>query len=212
MDNQCQRFAPGICKTFLPTEADAAVSGGACVKDTETIYVQNATGCLKTATTGDAGTDAGAMANVPFCSMEPVQYAISKNRFVVVVKGGVGAGTWTYADQAMGNLLIVGQQSALIGSSGSPAFSMSAGNVTIRNVSFTSNLSMGIQATGGMITLDRVVVDSCKEGGILLNGAAFDIENSLVKNDGPAQTGPVSWAGIYVAALPPLGSPSCCTR
>jgi hypothetical protein len=209
-DNDCQRFGPGICKTFVPTGADAGGSAGACVTDAETIYVQKSTACTDAPTAHDGGADAGVaggMAAIPFCSMVPVRDAISASRFVVVVRGKVGAGTWTYADQAMGHLLIAGQQGAVIVSSGDPAFSMSSGTVTIRQLTFTSSLSMGIQATGGMLTLDHVKVDACSAGGILLNGASFDIENSSLMNDGPAQTGPVSWAGIYVAALPATGKP-----
>jgi hypothetical protein len=118
---------------------------------------------------------------------------------VVVVMGNVAAGTWSYADKAAGNLLIVGQNGGRLFSSGAPAFAMSSGNVTIRRLSLTSSLSMGIQATGGALTLDHVTVDHCAAGGIMLNGASFDIEDSSVLANGlGVDNVTTNWSGIYV--------------
>jgi hypothetical protein len=41
-------------------------------------------------------------------------------------------------------------------------------------------------------------------GGILLDGAAFDIENTTVTRNGPGQQ-PVVWGGILVNSLPANG-------
>jgi hypothetical protein len=209
-DGDCARFPPGICKTFFAAPSDAgAPLPAACATPEQAIYVQATAGCSDTPDGGVGGT-----AETPFCSMQPVLGAIAKDRNIVIVTGGVSAGTWTYADQASGKLLIIGrttpqQPAAKIASTSAPAFAMSSGDVTIRNLSFTSNLSPPcIQATGGTLTLGHVVVDSCMGGGILLNGAAFDVENTTLTNDGPTQTGPVSWGAIYVAALPPAGKPA----
>lgn len=201
-DSDCQRFQPGVCRTFFAAAVDGAPAPAACLTPEQAIYVQNTTGCSDAPDAGSGGT-----ATVPFCSMQPVLGAISKDRAVVIVTGSVAAGTWTYADQASGKLLIIGastaqQPTALIASSGTPAFNMSSGDVTVRKLSFTSNLSMGIQAAGGMLTLDHVKVDSCKTGGILLNGAAFDIENSAVTNNGVGMDLTTSWSGIYVKTTP----------
>jgi hypothetical protein len=99
----------------------------------------------------------------------------------------------------------VGQQSAAIGSITSPAFAMQSGSVSIRAMKFSPSASIGISAKGGTLTLDKVTVDSCMGGGILLDGAAFDIENTTVTNNGPGQQ-PVVWGGILVNSLPASGS------
>jgi hypothetical protein len=53
--------------------------------------------------------------------------------------------------------------------------------------------------------LDSVTVDSCQKGGIFLGGAAFDIRNTTVTNNGPGQAGATAWGGIIVNALPSTG-------
>jgi hypothetical protein len=48
-------------------------------------------------------------------------------------------------------------------------------------------------------------VDSCKGGGILLDGAAFEIDNTTITNNGPGQQGATPWGGILVNSLPASG-------
>ena len=213
-DTDCGAFLPSVCKEGVAT-GDAAPPAARCVtSDLEIIYVGKigSTGlCSDTPAATDAGVpDAGAslpgtMA-LPFCSMQPALNAITMRRNVIVVTGSVGAGTWTYADQAKGPLLIVGKNTAKILSTNLPAFSMSSGNVTIRNVLFTSSLSMGIEASGGTLTLDRVTADQCAGGGILFDGASFDVENSRITGNATAMDGLVTWSGIYVKTMPAGGS------
>ena len=52
------------------------------------------------------------------------------------------------------------------------------------------------------LRLDRVTVDSCQGGGILLDGAAFDIRNTT-RHAATAlrQAGATAWGGILVNAL-----------
>ncbi len=84
-DNDCTRFAPGVCKTAAPSSADAGAPKGHCVDDTETIYVSMGPGCSDTPTTStaDAGADAGVQGEStgrPFCSMDPVRNVLSATR------------------------------------------------------------------------------------------------------------------------------------
>jgi hypothetical protein len=72
-------------------------------------------------------------------------------------------------------------------------------------VKFSSSLADCIQATGGTLKLDAVVVDSCAGGGIHLDGAAFDIENTTVTNSGPGMVGATSWGGVLISVLPTSG-------
>jgi hypothetical protein len=208
LDSDCSLFPPNVCKTKLASAADAAPPAPRCARPDETIYVGKPPGgaCSDTPGAGDAGAgDAGAPGpgslSLPFCSMQPALGAIMTTRNVIVVTGSVAAGTWTYADQAKGPLLIVGQNKAKIISSSNPGFSMSSGTVTIRSLTFTSQLTTGIEASGGTITLDHVTVDQCVGGGVLFDGASFDVENSAITRNGTVMDGLVSWSGIYVKTM-----------
>src|SRR5579871_4668566 len=184
---------PGVCRS----EAD-----GHCATDAETIYVQNTTGC--TATFSTTGGTAGA----PFCSMDPVSLAVGATKTLVVIRGTVAAtstaSTWQRATGASATLF-VGQQSADIASATTPGFNMESGTVYFRNVRFgpSPTGTVCIQATGGTLNLDSVVVDTCLGGGIYLDGAAFDIENSTVTNNGPSSD--LTWGGIRAVTVPTTG-------
>jgi hypothetical protein len=214
MDNDCSGTTP-ICeaKTCRACKADAecvtklgadpgvcmAHQDGRCAVPSETIYVQN-----DIARCSDTDPNAGVVAR-PLCSMQPVPTFLSTTRPLVVVRGTVQGGSWMYMNQVAAEMSVVGQQSALIGSVTSPAFSMQSGSVYIRGVKFSPSASIGIKATGGTLRLDTVTVDSCMAGGILLDGAAFDIRNATVTNNGPAQQGTTFWGGILVNSVPPSG-------
>jgi hypothetical protein len=173
------------------------MSDGHCAIPAETVYVQNSS-----ATCDDTGSGTAA---APLCSLQPLLPLLSISRELVIVRGTVSGGSWTYAGQGPATLFIVGQQSPAIGSVTSPAFAMQSGSVSIRAVKFSPSASVGISAKGGTLTLNKVTVDSCMGGGILLDGAAFDIENTTVTNNGPGQQ-PVVWGGILVNSLPASGS------
>jgi hypothetical protein len=53
--------------------------------------------------------------------------------------------------------------------------------------------------------MDRCKVADNPGGGILLNGAAFDIRNTTVTGNGP-NTDSTPWGGIYVQSLPASGA------
>jgi hypothetical protein len=181
-DAECT-IGPGIC-----------LADGHCASDGETIYVQSSSTCSDMP---DGGVGGGTKAH-PYCTLGPVAAAVGPTRDLVIVIGTVSTSpiaTWTYANQATSGLTIIGQQSATIASSTAPGFSMTSGSVLIKNVLFNSSTSVGISATGGTLNLDSVTVDSCK-GGILLNGASFDIENTTVSNNRSTQTGSTMWGGI----------------
>jgi len=182
---------PGVCMSQ---------TDGHCAIDSETIYVQNSSSCVPTA-------GAGGTATVPYCSMEAVGIAANATHTLVVIRGPVNAADWTY-QRGVGSPMtsFIGQQGAAIGSGATPAFNMDSGAVYFRGVKFSSSLSLCIQATGGTLTLDTDVVDTCASGGIYLNGAAFDIVNTTVTNSGPGMMGPTSWGGILVSTLPTSGA------
>jgi hypothetical protein len=196
-DTQCSAKVgstgnPGVCRSELD---------GHCAADAETIYVQSVTGCVTTYALNGPGGSAAA----PYCSMEPVGLAANPTKTLVVIRGTVAGPDWTYQrGQGQPATLFVGQQSAVIASATTPGFNMDSGTAYIRTVSFSSSASACIEATGGTLNLGSVVVDSCRGGGIYLDGAAFDIENTTVSNNGPSSD--LTWGGIRVAALPATGT------
>jgi hypothetical protein len=138
--------------------------------------------------------------------MDPVGTPLSGAKTLVVVRGTVAGPTWTYqggGGQAQAS--VIGQQTAAIGNVTSPCWTMNSGSVYIRDIKFSPSATVGIKATGGMLRLQGVTVDSCQGGGILLDGAAFDIENTTVTKNGLAQQ-PVVWSGILVNSLAPSGA------
>jgi hypothetical protein len=171
---------------------------GHCATDAETVYVQNTTGCMPTYTTSLGGTAA-----MPYCSMEPIGNAALPPRNLVVIRGVVSGPSWTYQrGSGQPQTSFIGQQGATIVGGLSPGFNMDSGTVYIRGIKFSLSTSTGITATGGSLRLDAVTVDTCQGGGILLGGAAFDIENTTVTNNGPGQQGTTSWGGILVSSIP----------
>src|SRR5665811_1645333 len=96
--------------------------------------------------------DRGGTSTAPYCSMDPVGLAANDTHSLVVVRGTVAAGSWTYARGAgHPETSIIGQQTAVIASSISPGFNMSSGLVYIRAVKFSPSASEGISATGGTL-------------------------------------------------------------
>jgi hypothetical protein len=185
---------PGICMSQ---------TDGHCATSSETIYVQNNTTgsaiCSDTATTAGSSTQ-------PFCSMQPVPAALTSVHDLVVVRGTVSGGTSIFMGQGAPVTSIIGQQSAFIASGASPAFSMQSGSVYIRGIKLSSSGSTGVSATGGTLRLDTVLVANCAGGGILLDSAAFDIENTTVTSNSTGQDGAITWSGILVnfsASSPP---------
>jgi hypothetical protein len=180
---------------------------GHCATDAETVYVQNVVG-----TCVDSGTNAGSAAT-PFCTARyAVTTAISTSgKDLVVAKG-------TVADFSIATpsktLTVVGQNATITpGGAGADGIDITSGTVYLRGLTVqgATSTGMGINAaptTGSTVTL---YMNSCKVtnnagGAILLNGAAFDIENTTVTGNGPGTLGVASWGGILVNALPTSGS------
>ena len=205
-DDDCNRFQPSVCKTVM-SATDASPPKTHCVADDEAIYVSMTNGCSDTPTAADAGTDAGVQGESlahPFCSMEPVRGLLSTTRNVVVVSGQVNAAVGSYATQAAGPVLIVGKSATIVGAA-SPAFQLTNGDVTIRNVTFKTGTGIGIEADGGTLHLDHVTVKGCAGGGIWLNGANFDIQGSTVTSNGPGTYMGFEWGGILETKVPATG-------
>jgi hypothetical protein len=149
----------------------------------------------------------GGTAKVPYCSLEPVASAADSTKTLVVIRGTVAAADWTFQRaQGAPATTFVGQQSGVIASATTPGFNMDSGTAYLRDLKFSSSASICIEATGGTLNLDKVVVNSCAAGGVLLNGAAFDVENTTVMGNGPGTfMGLTTWGGILVNSPPSAG-------
>jgi nitrous oxidase accessory protein NosD len=109
-------------------------------------------------------------------------------------------------------LTIVGKSSAVIvPASGADAITITSGEIYLRNLTIQGTASpktgIGINATpgtGSAVTLhmDTCAVTNNPGGGILLNGAAFDIKNTTITGNGAGLTVGYTWGGVLVQSLP----------
>jgi len=190
------------------------LADGHCATEAETVYVQKMTGCSTTATGGTSTT--------PFCQAQAgIASAKSATKPLVVITGTLdppSAGVTTTIAVSY-PLTIVGKSHAIITpSSGGDGIGITSGDVYLRNLivqgspSTGSSTNPGINATptsGAAVTLhmDTCTVAGNPGGGILLNGAAFDIKNTTVTGNGMGTySGSVVWGGILVQSPPSSGS------
>jgi hypothetical protein len=190
VDNDCGgRYGPVICMT----------KDGHCVVESETIYVQSSAACVDPPMLGGGST------LTPYCSLRGAPAAITPMRNVVVVRGSVN-GTSMPFGASNSQFFIVGQKSALIAGGVDPGLRIGAGDASVRDLTVSNSTAVGIEAdTGATLRLQHVTVSNNSAGGILLDGAAFDIQNTLVKNNGPGDMAGALWGGIRIANPPSTG-------
>jgi hypothetical protein len=177
-DSQC------VAKLGANPGVCMAHQDGRCATDGETIYVT--TSALQTAV-DTTGTNA--------------------SKRLIVLRSLANPVAVTSATQVS----IVGQGTAgIVPTLDSPGITLSGtGNLYVRDVKIVggSATNAGISAGAGTtLRLERVKVLDNGGGGILLNGAAFDLNDVLVSGNGAVTDGSVSWSGIFVKALPNAGS------
>jgi hypothetical protein len=173
---------PGVCLRHL---------GGRCATEAETIYVKRDTSC------GPAGTSA-----VPLCGLEPALPLVTATRNLIVVRGLVEGFEWSTPPAAP--VSIVGQGGAVLAGGIRSGVRLSgAASVYLRNVAVSSSELPGIWADqGATLRLESVVVDRNRGGGILLQGARFDLRDVRITGNGIGETGAVIWGGILVQEVP----------
>jgi hypothetical protein len=184
------------------------MTDGHCATDGEAIYV----GPTSTCASGNAGTP-----QAPVCSLlAGVGLAKAGSKPVVVTRGALTAASTTISVTAP--LTIVGRNSAILSPAdpGADAITINSGEIYLRNLTIQGSASpktgIGINAnpgTGAAVTLhmDTCAVTNNPGGGILLNGAAFDIKNTTVMGNGPNAVS-TQWGGIFVQSLPSVGPSS----
>ena len=192
-DSECTGIGPAVC-----------MLDGHCAADAETVYV----GTLGSATCSD-NTGTGTFA-APVCSAQGgVVLAKSGSKPVVAIRGTLSPPSLgvTTNIAVSSSLTIVGRNSAVIvPASGADGLTIASGEIYLRGISIqgTATTGVGINAapTGGnTVTLhtDTCTVSNNGGGGILLNGAAFDIKNTTITGNGPGTfSGGFQWGGVLI--------------
>ncbi len=186
---------PGVCMANLD---------GHCATDAETVYVVNKTGC--------SSSTSGGTASAPFClARTGVNSAVANTKPLVVLSGALADG---FSVSTPGVLTIVGKGAIITPAAFTDGIDVASGEVYLRSLTVNGSVSTGspsnpgiAAATGAFLHMDTCSVIDNPGGGILLNGAAFDIENTVITGNGPGQTtGGTFWGGIRVDSLPTSGS------
>jgi hypothetical protein len=153
--------------------------GGRCATTEETIYVSNATGCGST-----GGTKA-----MPLCSPQDAPKLFAQNRALVLIRGTVGGLSWPLAGTPP--LTVVGQQQAVINGGVLSSVRLEGpGEVLIRSVTVRGSEVWSVVASGGAaLHLRNAAVQNNNGGGIYIDGARFDIRNTVISGNGPGQAG-----------------------
>jgi hypothetical protein len=157
-DTECAAIGPGVCMSHQDVR---------CASSVETIIVTSTSG------------------NLPATSVPAVIR-------LVVIRGAV-SGSLTWSLPTTPQMTIVGKNAGTVAATlTGPAstttetstIKVSSGDLYIRDLSITGG-SPGIWATGGILRLDHATVSNNTAGGILLDGAGFDIKNTTVNGNGP---------------------------
>jgi hypothetical protein len=170
-----------------------------CATDAETIYVQRTSSCAS-AVASTAGTS-----EIPYCTAQLGVNAVTSAKRVVVLRGPDPLSSIEFATVGA-QVTIFGQGGAALEPGGTgPGIRTTAGDVYIRSLAVRRGAFEGIVAeAGSIIRLNRCVIENNSRGGILLNGAGFDITNTVIAVNGPGDTpGLGIWGGIGLIPPPP---------
>jgi hypothetical protein len=173
---------------------------GRCATASETIFVQNTSGCAS-ATGGDAGS-----ADMPFCTVQPAVIALTSGKDLIVVRGTVQAANYVVqGTPGTPQITIIGQESASLAGGASSALVIDGADVFVRDLAVELSAPPGIIArNAAVLRLDHVLVNNNPGGGIDVDHSAFEISNTTVTNNGPSAD--LSWGGIRIDT-PPAGGP-----
>jgi hypothetical protein len=170
---------------------------GHCATGAETIFVEDRTGCAAA-----AGGNAGS-ADMPFCNVQPAVIALRSDRRVIVVRGTVQATNFVLQPgPGSTQITFVGQQGGAIAGGAFSALALDGAAVFARDLTFKLSAAPAVVArNASILSLQHVVVDNNPGGGVLVDGAGFDIQNTSITRNGPATTGPTTWGGVLVQNL-----------
>jgi hypothetical protein len=119
----------------------------------------------------------------------------------------IGAGVGTTGISVSGAGVIIRDLTVFSGGSAASKGIVATGSTTslkLINVQVNLGMGLGIQAdTGAQLTMDHCTVTGNNRGGVMLDGAHFDITNTTISNNGPGTDGMGNvWGGIRVINPP----------
>jgi len=127
--------------------------------------------------------------------------SLASGKRLVIIRGSVsGTAAWNLPTS---QVTIIGQNTGVLTGNGSAAtMHLTGGDFYMRDLSITGG-SPGLWADGGAIArLDHVSVSNNAAGGILLDGAGFDIKNTTVNSNGANTAGAGAFGGIRIQNPP----------
>ena len=208
MDSDCTATTKPICdktaNTCVRCTTDAQCIGkvpnpgvcmvhqdGRCASDSETIYVKNVAGCSMLA-------GAGGTQSVPYCVPQLGIDSVDTMKRVVVMRGPDSLRFWTLT--APGDqVTVIGQSGAAISPGADIGVHVTAGNVYIRGLKISGGSKAGVVAdSAAQLRMDRCIVQDNSAGGILVDGAEFDIRDTTIAGNGPGTFGIATWGGVLI--------------
>ena len=213
-DSDCAGIGPEVCMSHID---------GHCATDDETVYVLNQPG---TALCSDSAATAGSRA-LPYCQSQPaVDSAVASHlngpdagtrgdsgadaaaeggadarrplKDLIVMRGPSLTPLALSASDL--TLSVVGQSNATVLAGGFVGVHVSDGTVYIRGLRVNGGATNpGIIADGGEIHLDRCLIDG-NMGGVLIDGAPYEITNTIIANNSGTTRGSCgAWGGVCIA-------------
>jgi hypothetical protein len=138
---------------------------------------------------------------VVITSTASIPSSLASGKRLVIIRGSVsGTVSWTLPSS---QVTIIGQSTGVLTGNGTVAtMHITGGDFYMRDFSITGG-SPGLWADGGAIArLDHVSVSNNTAGGILLDGASFDIRNTTVNGNGANTAGGAAFGGIRIQSPP----------
>jgi hypothetical protein len=137
---------------------------------------------------------------MPFCTMQPAVIALTTAKRLIVVRGAVQAANYTIqTNGGSPQITLIGQATGSIVGGLYSALVVDAADVYARDISLRVSATVGVVAqNAALLRLDHVSVDNNTGGGILVDGAGFEIRNSQITSNGPGDIGGFPWGGIRV--------------
>ena len=219
VDAECTGIGPEVCMAHLD---------GHCATDDETVYVASASGCAPSGQAGGSrarpfcGSQNGIDATTAPPPSSPDASAGSDANNDGAVDAGSGPDTaapmktlvvmrgpslapWSF-NMTGKTITVVGQSGAALASGGAVGIHVSAGTVYVRSLNVGGGMgvgSPGVVADGGELHMDRCIVDGNMHGGILIDGAAYEITNTFITRNGSSMVGCQAWGGVCIVHIAP---------
>jgi hypothetical protein len=132
--------------------------------------------------------------------MQPVAVALTTAKRLIVVRGAVQAANYTIqANSGSPQITLVGQTTGSIVGGLYSALVVDSADVYVRDIALRVSSPVGVVAqNGATLRMSHVTVENNTGGGILVDGAGFEIRNTQITSNGPGDIGGFPWGGIRV--------------